>query len=58
MKVEIDYKKRYLLLTKQYTREIEMADNIINELVELCIEEIADVEDVSIIAAAQEYLNE
>lgn len=50
----IDYKEQYLLLT----REIDMADFIIKELVDLCVEEIADVEDVPIIAVAQEYLAE
>ena len=58
MKKVIDYKERYLLLTKQYTREIDRADKIIQELVELCVEEIADVEDVGVVASAQEYLAE
>ena len=58
MKTVIDYKERYLLLTKQYTREIYRADNIIKELVDFCVEEIADVEDVGVVAVAQEYLAE
>ncbi len=43
-------------LEKQHVRELDKAESIIHDLVDLCITEIVDVEDVSVVAAAQEWL--
>ena len=58
--MSIDYKSRYLLLTKQRERELTQACSIMKKLVDLCEceRELGDCVNVNIIEEAKEYLED